>query len=144
MQFVPFLRFRTLSVLVLGAALTLACDDAAPTAPDPVPSFAVAKGPLSIDSRSLRFQCNAGLPCTAAMIVTASSPVTVSYQIDGGDFIINPASTTCVQGGTLTGSCNLSVKVATTEIPGRRSATLVISESTSGTSVTVRLSARVS
>jgi hypothetical protein len=60
-----------------------------------------------------------------------------------GDFIINPPLTDCPQGGTLAGGCFLNVKVTTTDIPGRRNATLAISESTFGTSLTVRLSARV-
>jgi hypothetical protein len=69
--------------------------------------------------------------------------VTLSYQIDGGDFIINPLQGDCPQNGTLAASCYLSVKVTTTDIPGRRTATLVISESTFGTSLSVRLAARV-
>ena len=144
MKFVPNLRFRTLAVVVLGTALTQACDDATPTAPDPAPSFAVTKGPISVDPRSLRIQCTAGAPCTATLYVHVMSPVTFSYQIDGADFILNPLVSTCVQGVNPQGTCYIGVKVATTDIPGRRTATLVISESTGGTSVTVRMSARIS
>ena len=143
MRFAHTLRFLSLPMVALGTALTLACSDEGPTAPDQTASFATSGTPLSVDPRSVRVRCNVGLPCTAGMIVHASSPVTLSYQVDAGDFIINPALTTCPQGGTLAGGCFLNVKVTTTDIPGRRTGTLVISESTSGTSLTVRLSASV-
>jgi len=143
MRFVHTLRFLSFPAIVLGTALTLACSDGGPTAPDEAPSLAATSGPLSVDPRSLRMTCNAGVTCTGGMIVNASSPVTLSYQIEGGDFIINPSLTTCVEGGTLNGSCFLNVKVTTTDVPGRRTATLVISGSTSGTSLSVRLAARV-
>jgi hypothetical protein len=142
MRFVHTLRSLSFPAIVLGTALTLACSDGGPTAPDEAPSLAATNGPLSVDPRSLRISCNVGVTCTGGMIVHASSPVTLSYQIDGGDFIINSPLTDCPQGGTLTGGCFLNVKVATTVTPGRRAATLVISE-TGGTSLTVRLSARV-
>jgi hypothetical protein len=143
MRFVHTLRFLSFPAIVLGTALTLACGDGSPTAPDEAPSLAVTSGPLSVDPRSLRITCNAGLPCTGGMYVHSASPVTLSYQIDGGDFIINPLQGNCPQDGTLAASCYLSVKVTTTDIPGRRTATLVLSESTFGTSLSVRLAARV-
>ncbi len=143
MRLVQTLRFLSLPAIVLGTALTLACSDGGPTAPDQAPSLAASSTPLAVEPRNLRIQCTLGLPCTGGMIVTAFSPVTLSYQINGGDFIINPALTTCPQDGTLNGGCFLNVKVATTELRGRRSATLVITESTFGTSRTVRLSATV-
>jgi hypothetical protein len=142
MRFVHTLRFLSYPAIVLGTALTLACSNGGPTAPDEAPSLAATSGPLSVDPRSLRIGCNVGVTCTGGMIVNASSPVSLSYLIEGGDFIINPALTTCTDGGALTGSCFLNVKVATTVTPGRRAATLVISES-GGSSLTVRLSARV-
>ena len=144
MRFVHTLRVRTVPMIVLGTALTLACSDGSPTAPDQASFAAATNSILWVDSRNVRIQCNVGTPCTAGIYVNVYEPVTLSYQIDGGDFIINSAATTCPQGGTVDGSCYLSVKVATTDVAGRRRATLVISESTFGTSLTVRLAARVS
>lgn len=144
MRFVHTLRFFSLPMVVLGTALTLACSDGGPTAPDEAPTLAASGSPLTTDVRHIRIQCSVGTLCTAGMVVSASSPVTLHYEIEGADFVINPALTTCVQDVTLTGGCFLNVKVATTDSPGRRSGTVVISESTSGTSRTVRLSARVS
>ena len=148
MRFTHTLRFFSLPMVVLGTALTLACSDGGPTAPDQAPSFLARSGALSVDSRNVRIQCNVGTPCTAGMYVGASSPVTLSYQVDG-DFEINSAVTTCPQGGTLeggtvNGSCYLNVKVTSTATPGRRTGTLVISESTFGSTLTVHLSAKVS
>ena len=144
MRFAHALRFLSLPMIVLGTALTLGCNDSGPTSPDQGPSFVAATNSiLWVDSRNVRITCNVGHPCSAGMYVNVYQPVTLSYQVDG-DFLINSAVTNCPQGGTVSGSCYLEVKVATTDTPGRRTGTLVISESTFGTSLTIKLTARVS
>jgi hypothetical protein len=77
------------------------------------------------------------------LVVTSSALVTLHYSLNG-DFLINIGNTSCPQGGAFAGSCTIGLDVGTTQFPGRRSAILTISESTFGTSRTVRLSARVS
>jgi hypothetical protein len=136
----------------VGAALS-ACAGETPASPSglpegaPLPSTiieAAASGAqLSVTPRRLRLKCNQGFPCGAQVVVTSSSPVTLNYFLNG-EFIINFGATSCPQSGILSGSCTIGVQVGTTEFPGRRSATLTISESTFGTSRTVRLAARVS
>ena len=144
MRFAHTLRFLALPMIVLGTPLTLGCNDSGPTAPDQRPSLIAATNAiLWVDSRNVRITCNAGSPCSAGMYVNAYKPVTLSYQVTG-DFLINAPATGCPQGGTVSGSCYLEVKVATTDTPGRRAGTLVISESTFGTSLTIKLAARVS
>ena len=77
------------------------------------------------------------------VVVTSSTPVTMDFFLNG-DFIINPGATSCVRSSTLAGSCTIGVSVGTTEFAGRRAGTLTITESTTGTTKTVRLAARVS
>ena len=130
MRFAHTLRFLSLPMIVLATALTLGCNDTGPTAPDHGPSFVAATNSiLWVDSRNVRITCNAGSPCTAGLNVNVYQPVTLSYQV-AGDFLINSPVTTCPQGGTASGSCYLNVKVATTDTPGRRTGTLVITDST--------------
>ena len=145
MRFAHTMRFLSLPTIVLGTALTLGCSDSGSTAPNEEPAFVAATNSiLWVDSRNVRITCNAGTPCTAGIYVNVYQPVTLSYQVDG-DFLVNAPVTTCPQGGTVSaGSCYLSVKVATTDTRGRRTGTLVISESTFGTSLTIKLAARVS
>lgn len=137
----------------VGVALT-ACGGEMPSSPSTpsadgpgltdVAQTAAARSPLSVSPRSVRLQCNSGgFPCDIQVIVTSSVPVALDYFLNG-DFIINAGATTCVRFSTLAGSCTIGVSVGTTEFPGRRSGTLTVNESTTGTSKTVRLAARVS
>lgn len=104
---------------------------------------AASSAVLTVDPRRVRLKCAQGFGCGIQVIVSSSSPVTLSYSLDG-DFILNVGNTSCPQGGTLAGGCTIGVDVGTTQFPGRRSGILTISESTFGTSLTVRLAARVS
>jgi hypothetical protein len=136
----------------VGAALS-ACAGETPASPSALPedtprpsaiiAAAASGSQLSVTPRRIRLKCNQGFGCDAQVVVTSSSPVTLNYFLNG-DFIINFGATSCPQSGILSGSCTIGVQVGTTEFPGRRSATLTISESTFGTSRTVRLAARVS
>jgi hypothetical protein len=76
--------------------------------------------------------------------ITTSSPVNLQIGLEG-DFVFNFGSTGCpLDGSVVSGSCTVGVAVGTTEFPGRRQGVLTISETTFGTSKTVRLAARVS
>ena len=137
------MRSLSLLVIALGTVLLGACGES-PTAPDQSPSLAAAtSGPLSVDLRSLRLSCTAGSPCTGGVIVHTTTPVTLAYQVEGSDFEINSGLTTCAQGGMVADACFINVKVASYDAPGRRVGKLIISESTTGTSLSVRLTARM-
>lgn len=137
--------------LVVGLTLS-ACGGEAPSSPSPpagaapvagVEVLAAASGPLSVSPRNIHLKCSQGSSCDRQVVVTSSSPLTLTYSLDG-DFVINSGATSCPQGGTLSGACTIGIQLLATELPGRRSGTLTISESTFGTSRTVRLAARVS
>jgi len=140
-----------LTAAVVGLALT-GCggEPSSPTTPGDetvqphgTVQAAASSAVLTVDPRRVGLKCAQGFGCGIQILVSSSSPVTLSYSLNG-DFILNAGNTSCPQGGTLAGDCTIGVDVGTTQFPGRRSGTLTISESTFGTSRTVRLAARVS
>jgi hypothetical protein len=141
---------NALPVLVAGVVLT-GCSGESPSSPSgdappgrEVAQTAAAQSVISVSPRNIRLRCNQGFGCGQQVIVTTSSPVNVQIGLEG-DFVFNFGATSCpLDGSVVSGSCTIGVAVGTTEFPGRRSGTLTISETTSGTSKTVRLAARVS
>lgn len=145
----PLTRWTRYVPVVMGVAL-IGCGGEIPSSqsdPGIGPRFqpaeqpAAARSALTVDPRSVRLRCNAGFPCDIQLVVTSSSPVSLQYSVEG-DFTVNFGGSNC--GGVLAGSCVIQVAVISTELPGRRSATLTLEDLTNGTIKTVRLSARVS
>jgi hypothetical protein len=83
MRFAWSLQSLSLPAAALAAALTLACAEAAPTAPDPTPSFAIERGvraPLMDDDG--RLNCERGYRLVASGIGDLSV-----YDLNGNGFI---------------------------------------------------------
>jgi hypothetical protein len=150
MQFARPRRFLTPSmVIALGTALTLGCGNDDPTAPEqasPTP-VAATPGPVSakittlfIETGHLRLRCSVGSVCQGQ--VTAESPgYTISYTLTGAGWSI--ANTTCPNPGPLSGVCVMTVQVPTST-PGNYRGAVTFTETSTGTTKTVRLAASVS
>jgi hypothetical protein len=130
---------------VVVCAAVMGCGGEIPSSPSAEPSGQVASARsafASVVPRQVRLECSVGTPCDIQIVVTLSSPIVMSFGLQGGrGFGFNESTTTCF--GNVAGSCVFHLTFAAVA-EGRYSATLRLEDITNGAVKTMRVSARVS
>jgi hypothetical protein len=103
---------------------------------------AAARFPISVSPRSVRLNCPLNGFCETPVALSASVDVSYDWSVEG--FTVNFANSNCDGSFDLSNSSCVITVVAFTSQPGRQEGIMTITDRSTGTTRTVRLTARVS
>jgi hypothetical protein len=103
---------------------------------------AAARFPISVSPKSVRLNCPLNGFCETPVALSAFGEVSYDWSVEG--FTVNSANSNCDGSFDLSNSSCVITVVAFTSEPGRQDGIMTITDRSTGTTKTVRLTARVS